>query len=91
MDFPIRITPLFTLLLWPFGARGPNAVVSLVADRMHLQFGALFDHPLHCSDLYVSLEDPAGFLTASEVALDSAQARGESAISFRACSPQVVR
>ena len=132
MDFPIRITPLLTLLLWPFGTRGPTAVVNLDAGRLRLQFGTLFDHsfalaqiehirrsswpwwmgmglrigvdnklgligslqgivcihfrepvPVHalmslsCRDLYVSLKDPAGFITASEAALHDVQARGE--------------
>jgi hypothetical protein len=132
MDFPIRIRPLLTLLLWPFGARGPRAVVNLDAGRLRLQFGTLFDHSfalaqiehvrpsswpwwmgmglrigvdaklgligslrgvvcihfrepvcvhalmsLSCRDLYVSLKDPAGFITASEAALQDVQARGE--------------
>jgi len=132
MDFPIRISPLLTPLLWPFGARGPRAVASLADGRLRLQFGALFDHsfalaeiehvsrsswpwwmgmglrvgldrklgligsldgivcvhfrealrvrslvPLRCQDLYVSLEDPAGFIAASEAASADPQARAE--------------
>jgi len=130
MDFPIRITPLLTPLLWPFGVRGPRAVASLEEGRLRLQFGALFDHsfpltaiehvsrsswpwwmgmglrvgldrklgligglqgivclhfrepvrvqslvPLRCQDLYVSLEDPGGFIAAVEAATQELQAR----------------
>jgi len=131
MDFPIRIAPLLTPLLWPFGVRGPRAVASLEHGRLRLQFGALFDHgfpltaiehsrraswpwwmgmglrigldrklgligslrgivcihfrepvrvrslvPLRCQDLFVSLEDPGGFIAAIEAA-PGLQARDE--------------
>lgn len=132
MDFPLRITPLLTPLLWPFGVRGPRAVARLEPGRLHLHFGALFDHgfpltdiehvgrsswpwwmgmglrigldrklgligslqgivclhfrepvrvqsllPLRCQDLYLSLEDPGGFIAACEAAMREPQARDE--------------
>lgn len=124
MDFPIRITPLLTPLLWPFGVRGPKAVATVEGGQLRLQFGALFDHtfplaqvehvsrsswpwwmgmglrigldkklgligglegivcvhfreslrmqslvPLKCRDIYVSFEDPDGFIQAVEAAM----------------------
>ncbi len=51
MDFPIRITPLLLPLLWPFGVRGSKAVVSLEHGRLHLRFGALFDHSFALADI----------------------------------------
>lgn len=51
MDFPIRIAPLLTPLLWPFGVRGPKAVASLEDGRLRLQFGALFDHSFPLTDI----------------------------------------